>query len=93
MIKITKKELKQLSEALYFGLPDDLLDSLYNEADQILIGLNKIKQLNVDNLQPTDYCVSTTAHKLRPDVPVLYKNPQELLKNAHKRHGKYVVVK
>jgi Asp-tRNA(Asn)/Glu-tRNA(Gln) amidotransferase C subunit len=92
-MKITKAELKQLSESLYFGLPNDLLDSLYEETEQILIGLDKIKGLNVENLLPTDYCVSTTLHKLRPDVPILNKNPEKLLKNAHKRHGKYVVVK
>jgi aspartyl/glutamyl-tRNA(Asn/Gln) amidotransferase C subunit len=92
-MKITKAELKQLSESLYFGLPDELLDSLYDETDQILMGLEKIKKLKVDDLLPTDYCVNTTSHKLRDDIPVLNKNTDELLKNARHRHGKYVVVK
>jgi aspartyl/glutamyl-tRNA(Asn/Gln) amidotransferase C subunit len=92
-MKITKAELKLLSESLYFGLPDELLDSLYNETDDILTGLEKIKQLKVDDLSPTDYCVNITSHKLRDDIPILNKNTDELLKNAKHRHGRYVVVK
>ncbi|MDR2823048.1 MAG: hypothetical protein LBV37_00755 [Mycoplasmataceae bacterium] len=93
MSKISKHEFKQLAASLYFDLDDQQVDELYCESENLINALAELKSLPIDGLDPTDYCVALSAHKLREDIAVKHQHPEELLQNAKNRKDKFVVVK
>jgi aspartyl/glutamyl-tRNA(Asn/Gln) amidotransferase C subunit len=92
-MKITKEELKSLATSLYFELDDIELQKLYSESELLLTSLERLSYFEVDNLNPMHYPIENSHHSLREDEPIKTENPNEYLKNAKNRKGKYVVVK
>ncbi|MDR0826086.1 MAG: hypothetical protein LBM72_02395 [Mycoplasmataceae bacterium] len=92
-MKISKNVFKKLSLSLYFELDDVQLDKLCVESENLLDQLERLDYINTDNVTPMYYPHDKTSSALREDKPEATKDPESYIKNAHEKHGKYVVVK
>jgi len=94
MKKVSIEELQKLALSQYFQLDDQQLIELQNEFNSLMFDLNDLDTLEVDDLLPTDFCCTHSFNELREDeIQNDSNNPDEILKNAKHRYGRFVVVK
>ncbi len=93
MNKITKEQIKEIAHNHYFDIDDQLLNVIYSDYLKFINELSVYDNFNLNDVLPTDYCVEQSCSSLREDTPVIQKNPEEFIKNAKNKFGKYIVVK
>lgn len=93
MKKLSKEEIQKIARIYYFDIDDKYLDFIYNDFSSFLERVEQFSLLNLDGVEPTDYCTEHSCNELREDEPVIEPHPEEFTKNAKNKLDKYIVIK
>ncbi len=89
---ITKEQLIELANNLYFDIDDHQVKELIKEFDSVFAGLELLDEMNLEGYEPKNYGVNTSIHTLREDHPI-NANRDQVLKNVDQFENEMVVVK
>lgn len=92
MKKIDNNLLKDIASKLMIELSDEEISILLNEINESINDLNSIKDLNVDNVNPTNFININVNNDFREDKVVEFKNKEKLLNNAKEKIKGYIKV-
>lgn len=83
---LTKKEVQQIANLARIHLTDEELDKLTGNLGNILGYVEKLKELDVTNVEPTSHALPVQ-NVYRPDIVKPSLSQDEALKNAPQKEG------
>ncbi len=89
---MTKKEFISMTNKILINIDDNVLNLLESEFYFIQANMNKIKKINVDNIEPMAR-ISKPITFLREDIIGESLEKEKLLSNASNHNSDYVVMK
>lgn len=93
MADLSKNDVLKLARLARLRLSEDEVKTFQKEISDILGYVEILKDADVSGLKPT-YQVTGLENVARADEIIDYgASPEALLKNAPKKHGKYIKVK
>ncbi len=92
MANITREDVLKLAQLSRIKLKEDEVERLVKELGEIVKYVEQINAIDADGLEPTDQ-VTGLVNVMRPDEPVDYAAPAELLKNAPATQNNQIKVK
>lgn len=90
MMEINKKILEFCSKNLLIDFTDEEKEFLYNELKDVVDLLDNVKNMTLDNIEPTNYPIRSS-HKLRDDNEIL-NNANEYVKEIKNFQNELVKV-
>ena len=89
--KITLKEVEHVARLARLELSDAEKERMRSQLDAILTYIDKLRQLNTDNVEPTSHAIPMV-NVMRGDEVRPYLSTEEILANAPEREGDFVRV-
>ncbi|NOX97882.1 MAG: Asp-tRNA(Asn)/Glu-tRNA(Gln) amidotransferase subunit GatC [Nitrospirae bacterium] len=90
-MKISKDDVKQVARLARLRLTEEEKEKFGKQLNQILAYVEKLNELNIENVEPTSHVVPLT-NVLRKDEVKPSLSEEEALANAPERKGKYFKV-
>ena len=94
---ITQKEVEQVARLARLALSDEEKNRYTAQLDSILGYIEKLKQLNTENIQPTTHALPMAnvwrEDRMEPSTAQTTGSPEELVGNAPEREGPFFKVK
>jgi len=90
-MKISKKEIHHVAELARIEFNDRELEKFTEQLGNILNYIEKLSELNTDNVEPTSHVLDIST-PLREDVVEKWLSGEEVLKNAPESDGGFFVV-
>lgn len=69
MTQIDKQKWKEIAKQIYIDLDDSIINDIQNDWNKLESSFIKLKDIDVKNLIPTDYCHIKSVSSLRDDIP------------------------
>lgn len=93
-MKITKKDVEHVAKLARLHLTEDEKDRYATQLESILGYVEKLSQLNTENVPPTSHVIPMT-NAWREDIVECGKlgSPEDILTNAPEREGPFFKVK
>ena len=88
---IDKETIKHVAHLARIELQPNELDKLSGELDEILGFIDKLKNLNVEQVNPTSHILPIN-NVLREDKPHVSLGPDKALENAPSKQGNFFSV-
>lgn len=85
-MKISKKEVEHVAHLARLNLAEDELEIMTNQLDNILSYVDKLNELNTDNVPPTTH-VFAVKNAFRDDVVKKSLQQKDALENAPQQNG------
>lgn len=90
---ISKETIKDMAEIAKLSFSEDELDKLAQQLSQNLSRFEKIKEVNIDNIEPT-YVVNDYSNPLREDEVWESLPQEEVVKNTvEEQYGYFKILK
>ena len=89
--KITLKEVEHVARLARLDLSDAEKERMRSQLDAILTYIDKLRQLNTDNVEPTSHAIPMV-NVMREDAVRPCFPTEEMLANAPEREGDFVRV-
>ena len=89
--KITLKEVEHVARLARLDLSDAEKERMRSQLDAILTYIDKLRQLNTDNVEPTSHAIPMV-NVMREDAVRPCLSTEEMLANAPEREGDFVRV-
>ncbi len=90
-MKLTSDEVRRVATLARLELEDDEVASLADDMSRILTYVDKLAELDTDEVEPTSHVV-TMKGPLRTDRVTNEQTPERTLANAPRREGNFFVV-
>lgn len=90
-MEITKNEVRHVADLARLKFTDEELDKFSVQLDSILRYVNKLDELNTDNVKPTAHIVPIS-NVFRDDVVKTSMNKEKVLMNAKEKEDGYFKV-
>jgi len=90
-MKISKDDVKHVARLARLRLTEEEKEKFGKQLNQILAYVEKLNELNIENVEPTSHVVPLT-NVLRKDEVKPSLSEEEALANAPERKGKYFKV-
>ncbi len=88
---VDRKTVEYIAQLAHIELREEEKDFLAGQLSKILDYIDKLKQLDVENVKPLR-CLFSSAGRLRPDEVKPFSSLQEILKNAPSREGNWIKI-
>ncbi|MCX5698725.1 MAG: Asp-tRNA(Asn)/Glu-tRNA(Gln) amidotransferase subunit GatC [Candidatus Omnitrophica bacterium] len=90
-MSIDKETIKHVAHLARIELQANELEKLSGELDEILGFIDKLKDLDVEDVKPASY-ILPLSNVLREDEPQVSLSPQKALENAPSKKGNFFSV-
>jgi aspartyl-tRNA(Asn)/glutamyl-tRNA(Gln) amidotransferase subunit C len=90
-MKITKEEVEHVAHLARLNLSDQELSMMTNQLDNILSYVEKLEELNTENVEPTTHAFSIS-NAFRDDIVKASLSQKEALANCKKHNDETFIV-
>jgi len=90
-MSVTRKDVEYIAELARLKFTDEELDSYTDQLNEILGYMEKLNELDTENVEPLSYPVEIK-DALRDDIPGVSVSTEEALKNAPDHDGQHLKV-
>lgn len=81
-MKTSEKDVRYIAELAHLQLDDDEVSAYQGDLEQILTYVDKLDELNTDDVEPMSHVISAGTNVLRDDEPTPSFDRDQALANA-----------
>lgn len=85
---VTKEEVLRIAEIAMLSFPEDEIDIFTEKFHEVIEFVDKIKEVNTDNVEPT-YCINSDTQILKDYQGDEVLAREEVLQNTHEQQYGY----